>query len=191
MGLAGTVLTVLLIESITVTSIGQLENHICGAPLCGYFPSRPDLPNLLNAAFLRLSTVRFRISTCSTFVNSVDVEVEVSFNILSIPTETSLAFPFGLHIHDHAGPVYVLGHDQGYHLIGDPIPLDQSLQVQGLCDSTSGIARRNHAADVQSRWSLLLPHGLCCTRLLDVWEPEIRKLTLSTSCLATSLPTVE
>ncbi|KAG0041433.1 hypothetical protein BGZ83_001821 [Gryganskiella cystojenkinii] len=54
-GLTGAILTVLLIESIAVTSIGQLENHICGAPLCGYFPSRPDLPNFLNTAFLRLS----------------------------------------------------------------------------------------------------------------------------------------
>ncbi|KAF9912047.1 putative lysosomal cobalamin transporter [Linnemannia zychae] len=53
LGLAGSILTVLLIGSITVTSIGQLDGDLCGAP-CGFIFGR-DLPNPLNMVLVRLS----------------------------------------------------------------------------------------------------------------------------------------
>ncbi|KAG0381237.1 putative lysosomal cobalamin transporter [Mortierella sp. AD032] len=53
LGLAGSILTVLLVGSITVTSIGQLDKDVCGAP-CGFIFGR-DLPNPLNMVLVRLS----------------------------------------------------------------------------------------------------------------------------------------
>ncbi|KAF9124047.1 hypothetical protein BGW39_008508 [Mortierella sp. 14UC] len=53
LGLAGSILTVLLVGSITVTSIGQLDSDLCGAP-CGFIFGR-DLPNPLNMVLVRIS----------------------------------------------------------------------------------------------------------------------------------------
>ncbi|KAF9104572.1 hypothetical protein BGX27_010045, partial [Mortierella sp. AM989] len=53
LGLLGSVLTVLLVASLAITSIGQTNDDICGAP-CGYI-FRGDLPNPLNVLFLKLS----------------------------------------------------------------------------------------------------------------------------------------
>ncbi|KAF9101111.1 putative lysosomal cobalamin transporter [Mortierella sp. GBA35] len=54
LGLAGSILTVLLVGSIAVTSIGQLDSAICGAP-CGFIFGRDDLSNPLNMVLVRLS----------------------------------------------------------------------------------------------------------------------------------------
>ncbi|KAF9921877.1 putative lysosomal cobalamin transporter [Linnemannia zychae] len=53
LGLAGSILTVLLVGSIAVTTIGQLDKDLCGAP-CGFIFGR-DLPNPLNMVLVRLS----------------------------------------------------------------------------------------------------------------------------------------
>ena len=89
------------------------------------------------------------------------------------------ALPTRLRFDGHADPVYVLGHNQGHHITGNPIPLDQSLQVQSVCDSTARIIGRHHVIDAQSRSSILLPHGLCGAGLLHVWESEIRMFECS------------
>ncbi|CAO3573022.1 unnamed protein product [Mortierella alpina] len=54
LGLVGTILTALLVASIIVTSIGQMDNDVCGGP-CGYIFLGKDLPNPLNILFLKLS----------------------------------------------------------------------------------------------------------------------------------------
>ncbi|KAG0199343.1 hypothetical protein BGX28_007367 [Mortierella sp. GBA30] len=54
LGLAGTILTILLVTSIVVTCIGQMTDDFCGAP-CGYIFSGKNLPNPLNILFLKLS----------------------------------------------------------------------------------------------------------------------------------------
>ncbi|KAG0009895.1 hypothetical protein BGZ80_001956, partial [Entomortierella chlamydospora] len=54
LGLAATTLTLLLITSITLTTIGNLTEEMCGAP-CGYIPNHRNLPNPLNLLFLKLS----------------------------------------------------------------------------------------------------------------------------------------
>ncbi|KAF9982380.1 hypothetical protein BGZ75_006230 [Mortierella antarctica] len=54
LGLAGTILTALLVASIIVTSIDQMDNDFCGGP-CGYIFSGKNLPNPLNILFLKLS----------------------------------------------------------------------------------------------------------------------------------------
>ncbi|KAF9938388.1 hypothetical protein BGZ67_000230 [Mortierella alpina] len=56
LGLAGTILTALLVASIIVTSIDQMDNDFCGGP-CGYIFSGKNLPNPLNILFLKLSPV--------------------------------------------------------------------------------------------------------------------------------------
>ncbi|KAG0365795.1 hypothetical protein BC939DRAFT_165281 [Gamsiella multidivaricata] len=53
-GLAGSILSLLLIVSILITSIGQTTDEICGAS-CGYIFIGKDLPNLLNLLFLKAS----------------------------------------------------------------------------------------------------------------------------------------
>lgn len=53
LGLAGSILTVLLVGSIAITSVGQLDRDLCGAP-CGFIFGR-DLPNPLNMVLVRLS----------------------------------------------------------------------------------------------------------------------------------------
>ncbi|KAF9572158.1 hypothetical protein EC968_010244, partial [Mortierella alpina] len=57
LGLAGTILTALLVASIIVTSIGQMDNDFCGGR-CGYIFSGKNLPNPLNILFLKLSPVQ-------------------------------------------------------------------------------------------------------------------------------------
>ncbi|KAG9321715.1 hypothetical protein KVV02_006629 [Mortierella alpina] len=54
LGLAGTILTALLVAAIIVTSIDQMDNDFCGGP-CGYIFSGKNLPNPLNILFLKLS----------------------------------------------------------------------------------------------------------------------------------------
>ncbi|KAG0251233.1 hypothetical protein BG011_007748 [Mortierella polycephala] len=54
LGLAGASLTIILIVSIAITTIDNLNEEVCGAP-CGYILVHPDLPNPLNHLFLELS----------------------------------------------------------------------------------------------------------------------------------------